>query len=90
MKITLEIDDVVMERLKRMAERRGATTSTLVEAGLRRILDEDQTSDAWIESLPSWSCGELLVDVSNREELYRILNKKRDERLHGIRSPYDG
>jgi predicted transcriptional regulator len=89
MKITLEIDDAVAEMLQREAKRRGATTSALVEASLRWILDEERTTDDWINSLPSWNSGGLLVDVSNRDELYRVLDRERDERLYGIRYPDD-
>ena len=38
MKTTLNIDDSVMQRLREEAARRGTTRSSLVEAGLRRVL----------------------------------------------------
>ena len=83
MKTTLNIDDTVMQRLREEAARRGTTMSALVEAGLRRILDEDQTESTSKDSLPplpTWNSGGLLVDVSNREELYRVLEEERDAR----------
>ena len=46
MKTTLNIDDTVMRRLREEAARRGTTMSALVEAGIRRILDEGLPSPA--------------------------------------------
>ena len=78
MKTTLNIDDTVMQRLREEAARRGTTMSALVEAGLRRMLDDapahDDEGDA-LPPLPSWPCGGTLVDVSNREELYRAMEE---------------
>ena len=78
MKTTLNIDDTVMQRLREEAARRRTTMSALVEAGLRRILDEPSTSDGEQDSLPplpSWRGGRELADVSNRAELYRVMEE---------------
>ena len=83
MKTTLNIDDTVMQRLREEAARRGTTMSALVEAGLRRVLYEDETTSTSKDSLPplpTRNSGGLLVDVSNREELYRVLEEERDAR----------
>ena len=78
MKTTLNIDDTVIRRLREEAARRDTTMSSLVEAGLRRVLDEpavyrgDQDK---LPPLPSWRGGRELVDVSNRAELYRALEE---------------
>ncbi len=37
----------------------------------------DGESDG-LPPLPSWPCGGLLVDVSNREELYRVLDEPKE------------
>ncbi len=76
MKTTLNIDDTVMQRLREEAPRRGTTMSALVEAGIRRILDEDPSEVSNRDSLPplpTWHSGGMLVDVSNRDELYRAM-----------------
>ena len=81
MKTTLNIDDSVMQRLREEAARRGTTMSALVEEGLRRILDEDETTSTSKDSLPllpTRRSGGLLVDVSNCEELYWVLERERD------------
>ncbi len=78
MKTTLNIDDTVMQRLREEAPRRGTTMSALVEAGGRRILDEGADADPSprsIPPLPTWHGGEMLVDVSNRDELYRVMDE---------------
>ncbi len=78
MKATLEIDDALMQRLRKEAAQRGTTESDLVEAGLRHILDECGKPRAQNEDplphLPKWRSG-LLVDISNRDELFRIFDQ---------------
>lgn len=76
MKTTLNIDDRVMSRLREEAARRGVTMSALVEAGLRRILDESMaTGDdgASLPKLPSWSSGGTRVDIASRDDLYAAM-----------------
>lgn len=78
MKTTLNIDDSVMQRLREEAVRRGTTMSTLVEAGLRRVLAAPEVADApeTLPPLPSWNGGEELVDISDREALYRVMEEE--------------
>ena len=75
MKITLNIDDGVMQQLREEAARRKTTISALVEAGLRRILTPaPPVGDSKAqETLPSWDLGPTRVDIANREELYRVM-----------------
>ncbi len=76
MKTTLNIADSVMRRLREEAARRATTMSALVEAGLRIVLADDGPSDDQpnpLCPLPSWSSGGQLVDISDREELYRAM-----------------
>jgi len=76
MKTTLNIDDSVMQRLREEAARRGRTMSELVEAGLRRVLDEpEQDVDQVREPLPQWQSGGAFVDVANRDALDERMNK---------------
>ena len=78
MKTTLNIDDTMMQRLREEAARRKTTMSALVEAGLRRLLDERTPSDSEafsLPALPSWRGGKELVDVSNRTDLYRVMEE---------------
>ena len=79
MKTTLIIDDSVMQRLREEAARRGTTMSLLVEAGLRRILAEPtppNPSPTELSPLPSWNGGRELVDISNRDALYRAMEEE--------------
>ncbi len=76
MKTTLNIDEGVMNRLREEAARRGVTMSTLVEAGLRRVLDESREPGehaSGLLALPSWRSGGTRVDVANRDELYAAM-----------------
>lgn len=76
MKTTLNIDDTVMRRLREEAARRRTTMSALVEAGLRRVLadsDAEEDDAKPVPPLPTWKSGGQRVDVSNREELYGVM-----------------
>jgi hypothetical protein len=78
MQTTLNIDETVVQRLHAEAKRRGTTASALAEAGILHILGEEpraaRTGDA-LPELPKWRGGKLLVDISDREELYRIMDE---------------
>ena len=78
MKTTLNIDDTVFLRLRDEATRRGTTMSALVEAGLRRVLDEHAPYLAGKDTLPplpTWHGGRMLVDLANRDDLYRVMEE---------------
>jgi len=77
MKTTLNIDDTVMQRLREEAARRSTTISALVEAGLRRILDDPPAEEKrrGMPPLPSWKGGPFLIDISNRDEMYRAFDE---------------
>ena len=52
--------------------------SALVEAGLRRILEErapSRTGQDPLPPLPTWHGGRMLVNVANRDELYRVMEE---------------
>ena len=72
MKTTLTIDDTVMARLRREAARSGRTMSELVEMALRRLL-QAKPEAAELQPLPSFKSGGALVDVADREALYRAM-----------------
>ena len=75
MKATLEIDNALMQRLREEATRRQTTIVELVDAGLKYTLDkcdEPLPCDKSLRPFPKWRSGGFLVDISNRDELYRI------------------
>ena len=75
-KTTFDIDETVMKELRAEAARRGVTESTLVEAGLRRVLVEDTPYDGQppaLPPLPTWRSGGFRVDIANREALYQVM-----------------
>ena len=73
MKTTLNIDDTVMERLRREAARRGRTMSELVEAALRLFLASSRRRPAPLPELPSFDSGGALVDIADRDALYQAM-----------------
>jgi hypothetical protein len=72
MKTTLMIDDRVMKRLKAEAGRRGTTISALVESALRLFLRKPRPQKD-LPELPSFDGRGTLVDVADRDELYRAM-----------------
>ena len=96
MKATFDIQDNIMERLRKEADLRGATESQLVETGLLLLFGDPQIIAARkkaaskpqkpLPPIPTWNSGGFLVDISTREELYEVLDGERDRRLYGRRS----
>lgn len=72
MKTTLNIDDSVMARLRREAARTGRTMSELVETALRNLLHSRREREP-LPPLPSFNSGGALVDIADREALYRAM-----------------
>jgi hypothetical protein len=72
MKTTLNIDDKVMLELKREAARQGRTMSDLVETALRLLL-RPQRPKGGIPPLPSFRSGGALVDIADRDALYKVM-----------------
>ena len=75
MKTTLVIDDTVIRRLREVAAKRGVTMSELVEAGLRRVLDEPGPQPGAPPPLPRWDGGGARIDVADRDALYALLDR---------------
>ena len=79
MQMTLDIDDSIMRRLHEEATRRGTTMSALVEAGLRRMLASPETAGEQPQTLPplpTWNGGGFLVDIDDRDALYRAMEEE--------------
>lgn len=74
MKTTLNIADSVMRELKREAARQGRTMSELVEAALRRLLQQRDPSHE-LPTLPTLGSGGHLTEVANREALYQAMEE---------------
>ena len=76
---TLSIDDTVMRRLRDEAARRRTSVSELVAEGLGRLLADSTAADAppdALPPLPSWRSGGHLVDISDRDALYRVMEEE--------------
>jgi Bacterial antitoxin of type II TA system, VapB len=57
-KTTLDIQDVLLQRAKRLSKRTGKPLRALVEEGLRHVLSEQRTHSARYE-LPDCSVGDV-------------------------------
>ena len=77
--VALNIADSVVQRLREEATQRGTTMPLLAEVGLRRILAEPATSDSpttGLAPLPKWNSGKELVDISNRDLLFKLMEEQ--------------
>jgi hypothetical protein len=72
MKTTLNIDDQVMGKLRQEAARQGRTMSEMVETALRLHL-RSQGRRGSLSPLPRFKSGGTLVDVSDRNALYEVM-----------------
>ncbi|MGH9402422.1 MAG: hypothetical protein ACRD2P_09980 [Terriglobia bacterium] len=84
MKTTLIIPDPVFKDLKRRAVERGETLSELATEFLRQGLREKPRHKLPLR-LPSFKMGPPLINIADREELYRVLDADRDARLYGAK-----
>jgi hypothetical protein len=75
MKTTLNIDKTVMAQLKREAARQGRTMSELVEVALRNLF-QAQKRAADLPPLPVADLGDELVDIADRDALYRAMEEE--------------
>jgi len=72
MKTTLNISDPVMAQLKREAAGQGRTMSELVETALRLFFRAPRKQGE-LPPLPSFDGGGMLVDIDDRDALYRVM-----------------
>jgi hypothetical protein len=75
-KTTLNIPDPLFRELKRRAVSRGETMSNLVAEYIRRGL-EQKPGRKVLPPLPAYDGGPFLVDVSNRELVFKLLDEGR-------------
>ena len=80
MKTTFNIDDALMQQLRVEAARRNTTMTSLVEAGIRHMIAngyEPSEPKRKLPKLPSKAMGAPKVDITNREELYRMFDAEK-------------
>lgn len=75
MRTTINLPDGLAEAAKRRAAREGRTFTSLVEEGLRTVLDRPVEA-ATIPELPAFGDpeGRLLVDLTDRDALWAALD----------------
>ena len=79
MKTTLNIDDTVMQRLREEAARRETAMSALLEAGVRHVFARRAPIDDQphtLPPLPKWRSGGFRIDISERDDLYRLMDEE--------------
>ena len=94
MEATFDINEETLDVLRLEAERSGVTMSALVESALQMALPQGLLNQRKTEPppdsvrkplppLPKWR-AEFLVDISNKEELYRVLDDAEDSHLRRL------
>lgn len=71
------IEDSVMADLKREAARQGRTMSELVEMALRMMFGSKKQPLKKPSKLPSFPMGRALVDIADRDALYRAMEEEK-------------
>lgn len=81
MKTTFNIDDALMRQLRVEAARRGVTMTEIVESGIRHMIANGGGGQgkpkAEIPKLPTWNGGREMVDIADREALYRLFDAEK-------------
>lgn len=74
-KTTFLIPDHLMRHLKEMSAQQRCTLSSLVEAALRLLLENNKKpkNKKHAFNLPSWDMGKAKVDLSDRDALYDLM-----------------
>lgn len=75
METTLNMDDTVLDRLRRESARTGRTMSELVETALRYLL-QCRSPVSQLSPWPSFDSGGALVDVADRDALHRVMEER--------------
>ncbi|MGH9814467.1 MAG: hypothetical protein ACRD5F_01490 [Candidatus Acidiferrales bacterium] len=78
MKITMIIDDAVLADLEREAVRQGKTVSELAESAIRLFLLSESKPESKRRELPTFYSGGHLVDIDDRQALYRVMEEEED------------
>lgn len=76
MKTTLIIDASVLTDLKTEAARQGKTMSELAESAIRLFLIAKRQPQTTRRELPTFYSGGHLVDIADREALYRVMEEE--------------
>jgi len=80
MRTTLNLDDELARRAKRLAAERGTTLTALIERGLRDVLLASEARAAYRLDLPTVKgSAPPDVDVSDREALLAAMEEERPE-----------
>lgn len=79
MRTTLNLSDGLVAQAKAHAAASGQTLTSLVEEGLRLMLDQQQDVPAAPEPLPGYGqpAGRILIDLTDRDAVWATLDESR-------------
>lgn len=75
MKTVLEIDDTLGQELQKVADQTGQTPSMLVERAVKTFL-KARNRAAKPKRLPTFKGGKCQVDISDHDELCRVMGDR--------------
>ena len=76
MRTTINLPDALAEQAKARAAEEGRTFTSLVEEGLRTVLDAADRPAEPLAPLPTWSMGPMLVDITDKDALAELFLKE--------------
>lgn len=71
MRTTINLPGALLEEAKAKAKRENRTLTSLIEEGLRTVLDEEITQSRF--SLPSFNMGKMLIDPVDKNSINELL-----------------
>ena len=95
MKVKIEISEELLTLIHEEADARGMTVEDVIDHGLHRLryqrlalrkkAELKRRAYAYDPSpLPTFDSGGALVDIDDKDAMYRILDEERDLRLYGV------
>lgn len=77
MRTTLDLDDQLMRKVKRLAAETGRTLTSIIELGLRELLDQEQRSHPYRFEWVTVPGGTLPgVDLTDRDALIDLMDRR--------------
>ena len=82
MRTSINLPDALLAEAKARAAAQGRTLTSLIEEGLRAVLEEDDAADGQpLEPLPRFGDpnSRFLIDISDREALWQALDADNEQ-----------
>ena len=81
MRTSINLPDALLTEAKARAAAQGRTLTSLIEEGLRSVLEDRATDGQPLEPLPAFGDpnSKFLIDITDREALWQALDAENEE-----------